>query len=123
MSKHTDGPWVYKRNEVSGDCDHIATVAWVEEFCVGRDCGSGYSCNYEHHGSGEADARLIAAAPDLLEALKRMESAFDWFVGRSAFTQGGPLKGAAHSDRVRKEVYAAHDAVRAAIAKATGEQA
>ena len=69
-AKHTDGPWVYKRNEVSGDCDHIATVAWVEAFCVGRDCGSGYSRNYEHHGSGEADARLIAAAPELLEALQ-----------------------------------------------------
>lgn len=88
MNKHTEGPWIYKRNEEKGDCDHIATVAWVEAFCVGRDCGDGHNRNYEHHGRAEDDARLIAAAPALLEALRAFlsvdeESVYDLATARA----------------------------------------
>lgn len=63
----------------------------------------------------QAEPQAVKDA-NLLDVLIRMESAFDWFVGRSGFTQSEKLKGLEHSAKVRKEVYAAHDAVRAAIA-------
>ena len=51
----------------------------------------------------------------LLEAMKRIESAVDWYLGRSSFTQTTQLKGLEHSASVRKELFAAHDKARAAI--------
>ena len=115
MSKHTPGPWAQ-----FADTNVVIRLHSGEprsedlRICV-------VSTN-TRRDEGAANVRLIVSAPELLAALRRMESAFDWFVGRSAFTQGGPLKGLIHSANVRKEVYAAHDEVRAAIAKATGEQ-
>lgn len=63
-------------------------------------------------------AQPVAVPSNLLKAARRMESAFDWFVGRSAFTQTKHLKGIEHSSRVRKEVYDAHDELRSALAAA-----
>lgn len=63
MSKHTPGPWpVLRRRSGSitsiGPCvaDEYAGIAWLDV--------------------GEADAILMAASPDLLEAL---EDAVNWF--------------------------------------------
>lgn len=50
--------------------------------------------------------------PSVRDALSRLESAVDWYLGRSAFTQTNHLKGMGHSDAVRKELYAAHDEAR-----------
>lgn len=49
-------------------------------------------------------------------ALVRIESAVDWHLGRSSFTQTKQLKGLEHSNAVRKELFAAHDEVRNTIA-------
>lgn len=57
---------------------------------------------------------------ELLIALRRLERAVDLHLGRSPWTQTKTLKGYGYSEEVRKELYAAHDAARAAIAKATG---
>jgi hypothetical protein len=58
----------------------------------------------------EANARLIAAAPDLLEALQELDEAY--------CRAGSPLnKAERHEDRMRLI------AARAAIAKATGGEA
>jgi hypothetical protein len=62
MQKHTPGPWCVKRDKtglpyigvVSDPSDYPGTVATVD---------GGYP---------EGDARLIAAAPDMLDALKRI---------------------------------------------------
>ena len=106
MSKHTPGPW----------------KAHFEEayFVTGPDRGRvAMMMNLKGpHGlggrrSGEesaANARLIAAAPDLLEALQRAV-ACGMVPSTSAFEGGA----AAHSEQVRTA-----DAIRAAIAKATG---
>ena len=59
--------------------------------------------------------QLSAQRDALLEALLRIESAVDWYLGRSSFTQTTQLKGLKHSANVRKELFAAHDEVRAAI--------
>jgi hypothetical protein len=64
----TEGPWAYRRH-TDDDCAEIATVAIVEDYVVGVEYESKYQTNYDFHGSAEADARLIAAAPELLSAL------------------------------------------------------
>lgn len=58
MSKHTPGPWSF---------DGAINVAYAGYFSVGFPDGSGFCVPYD---IGEANARLIAAAPDLLEALQ-----------------------------------------------------
>ena len=62
MSKHTPGPWSYIGN---GD-----VVARSENYCGGeKDIASVFlTANDED----EANSRLIAAAPDLLEALREV---------------------------------------------------
>lgn len=67
MSKHTPGPWR------------------VGESCRVADIKAGYNAliarvEIESAGDrGDANARLIAAAPDLLEALKHaLEDGDDW---------------------------------------------
>ena len=66
MSKHTPGPWAVNRLITSGNQSlgfHITAPrdGSVSPVCVGEDTG---------YGEIDANARLIAAAPDLLEALK-----------------------------------------------------
>ena len=59
--KHTPGPWyAEKKNVHTGS---VATCHWD-----GEDWWEVYSLNWTD-GSAEANARLIAAAPDLLNAL------------------------------------------------------
>jgi hypothetical protein len=61
MSKHTLGPW----RSVKGNsqmCDDGTTIYHRGNIGVYSDA--------EEHGDAEADARLIAAAPELLEQLE-----------------------------------------------------
>ena len=93
MTQHTPGPWVTDRNQ-HGEC-HV-----MDEFGIAiADMAVDYSSikKIEEH---EANARLIAAAPELLEALKDM------------------LDG--HEDACTGYGEGAADKARAAIAKATG---
>lgn len=60
MSKHTPGPWQY---EPSGDCDG---EKWgIDHFVMGDGGKVELGCP-----PTEADALLMAAAPDMLAALK-----------------------------------------------------
>lgn len=99
-SKHTPGPWTI---ELSGYGSIICkdgksmAVAWPE--------GLG-GPSFPH----EANARLIAAAPELLEAL--LEAVECGMVPISSVKDGGA---STHSRQVR-----CADMIRAAIAKATG---
>lgn len=86
MNTHTPGPWRY---EINPDCTEFRVRAQEGDVLGGCGCCGSPWC-------GEEDARLIAAAPELLEALK------------------GVLRVA---DRKTDEF----DAARAAINKATGE--
>lgn len=83
MNKHTPAPWhVANGVQIRSERDQIAKV-WMMR-----------------HGEGQANAHLIAAAPDLLEALAEV---VEWLeLGDHA----GPM----------------HSKARAAIAKARGEQ-
>lgn len=99
MSTYTPGPWVtddvYKddiaRYVMSDLVPFPHTIARLE---LGQD-----------RAEQEANARLIAAAPELLEAL---QSLLKWAQG-------------VHGPRPARINYAGMDVARAAIAKATGE--
>ena len=98
--KHTPGPWYIdpikahangNQRIMAGQCTPVAVVP-------------------EHLA---ADARLIAAAPDLLEALKEATSALEWRWERVA-NRAAPV----HETAIQE----AYNQARAAIAKATEEK-
>jgi len=93
--KHTPGPW--SANEyLPGDCWHISYGKrgnWIAEVAVDGD-----------QKGAAADARLIASAPDLLEA-----------------AQGADLSAVDIAEDMVTISGASYRALRAAIAKATGE--
>ena len=90
MSKHTPGPWAIYVNAPS-------------DIVIRKMSKDGYElCSIARVSSGYANARLIAAAPELLEALQKIAgNTYD------EWTNG------AEAGRI----------ARAAIAKATGEEA
>lgn len=94
MSKHTPGPWIYDEaaSEIGAETDNgaMTTIATMTDWFP------------EYYQERYANARLIAAAPDLLEALQEIAA---------------PACMAMNSaDRVE----AFRDIARAAISKATG---
>lgn len=67
MSKHTPGPWVVDGYEISPKSNmELATCSVLP-----MDWNEGRS-RHVHGDESEANAKLIAAAPDLLEALDRL---------------------------------------------------
>jgi hypothetical protein len=94
MSNHTPGPWLALPT--------VAPRGWNIEA---RGCT--YTVAIARDGTGapenEANARLIAAAPELLEALTRLRDCYS----------------SSHSPSTRQSCW---DQAIAAISKATGEQ-
>jgi len=76
MSKHTPGPWHYEAGYDGGDSDD--SVAFIcHEGTSSEDtvvAAMHLSDRVGNEASLIADARLIAAAPDLLAALERLAS-------------------------------------------------
>ena len=77
--KHTPGPWVYARGVVAGEAVYI--VAEHDRYdgtglCTVHTGNPHKAGSYrgESARAAKANAALIAAAPDLLEALQRMVS-------------------------------------------------
>lgn len=74
MSKHTPGPWAVQKSE---DCmgrkldDMVRWVITADDHDLWISTGPTW--DPEHSEESEANARLIAAAPQLLEALKRLD--------------------------------------------------
>ena len=106
MSKHTQGPWVGMVNgkfdsnhdwcadDTKAESSEYAPI-WAGGKVIALVVNSGNFCGLKAHPSIEANAALIAAAPDLLATL-------EWI---AALKTGGMIEARA----------------RAAIAKATGE--
>jgi hypothetical protein len=71
-AKHTPGPWVYELDDgACGNRPYITTVARCCDFVIGLRCdiaGGNYR-DGDPSGDPEADARLIAAAAELLAEL------------------------------------------------------
>ena len=101
-SKHTPGPWETDRNNV-----HTGQIATIHH-CLNNDWVEVWSENWPiDEAEQEANARLIAAAPELLEALIKAEQ---------MFRDVGFIT---EADRLRPGSLGSE--IRAAIAKATGE--
>lgn len=78
MDKHTPGPWVVDINHATGNPEFIRT------FISSSDGGDMYDIANvwcDETGNAKANARLIAAAPDLLAALQIAENALDMYSG------------------------------------------
>ena len=104
MNKHTPGPWIYGP-ETGPDCTRIdAENGRVIAAVRSREITSWDQSRpiYSWSEEGAANSSLIAAAPELLEALKACNEAMEYM---SEYDIPITLP----------------DQVRAAIAKATGE--
>jgi len=101
-AKHTPGPWQSRWQEATDDSAHPIIAI---ETCEGA--GDVAGIHYaSRDGEDEANARLIAAAPDLLTALQAVMAAW--------------LTEAGYGDGILEEHGPAIDAAHAAIAAATG---
>jgi hypothetical protein len=60
--KHTPGPWKHD-GEIIYSGNYTLNNGWTNHATIAK---------VEDHANWEANARLIAAAPDLLEALKKI---------------------------------------------------
>ena len=70
-SKHTPGPWLARTAPTSAGLCHIISAAdWRGAFLYGDGSRLGVDDALPKAQELSANARLIAAAPDLLEALK-----------------------------------------------------
>jgi hypothetical protein len=65
MSKHTPGPWQLVRGAVRDQYDTIEGIVGAEDRRIMRGCHP-----FRADEEQLANARLIAAAPEMLEALK-----------------------------------------------------
>lgn len=108
---HTPGPWEAIDNR------QVVTVAEVETGrTYGYGCENDFVCDlndgeyheYRNEKEQAANARLIAAAPELLAELKCVLASF----------ADEPRIGSVHADKIRRAWF---DRARAAIAKAEGE--
>jgi hypothetical protein len=119
--KHTPGPWSLKDwtahdqhgaieacgTQVVDANGHLVSAATVEDPSEGE----------------EANARLIAAAPELLEALKEARRAIGMHNAPNDCYATGPLTGNEYRDLVECPACSAIAMYDAAIAKATGSVA
>ena len=119
MSGHTPGPWAWVNSKTDQPFDFDAEwygegIPSLRTVVERRKTEGGYwelpdwifDAEPMQHGNDAANARLIAAAPDLLAALIQMETEKTEYMTRNNL--GNPAK--EHTNKL----------ARAAIAKATG---
>ena len=97
-TKHTPGPWVWEHWQMGLTAQNGTSVLAYYDY-------EGMSLHGKTEDEHEANAHLIAAAPDLLEALDRMIAEYDLWGG---YNDDGFKSGTILS-------------ARAAIAKAKGQ--
>ena len=106
-TKHTPGPWLSRTTPTSAGLCHIVSAAdWRGAFIYGDRIREGVDDALPKAQELAANARLIAAAPDLLEALQVMVRDYT----------------ASHADDGSLEMQPAILQASQAIARATGEQ-
>ena len=104
-TQHTPGPWVVRGSHIHETSPSFSGIATVQTF---------------DNPDWAANARLIASAPDLLEALEGLlgSDLVKWFPPWPP--EGNTEKGPPWSEELKQRA-APLLAARAAIAKATGE--
>jgi hypothetical protein len=113
--KFTPGPWEADELDVfaPSDCPYHPVA----------DCTSNSSCR--DYDTDEANARLIAAAPELLEALRDLMDIETCDIGMDDFEDSDSVGAYQDGDGQTKDLpltFGHLRRARAAIAKATGEQ-
>lgn len=123
-SKHTRGPWETDRNNV-----HTGQIATIHH-CLNNDWVEVWSENWPiDEAEQEANARLIAAAPDLLEALTKAVRETEHFLFEAWLVRvclSGDVEAVQRQWLASSDYCGFIDEWREqidAIAKATGEQA
>ncbi len=80
ISSHTPGPWKVGNGDIFADGNETSDFDDIVICAIGQS-GGGRSHEYAvvkaHKPEGRANARLIAAAPELLEALKEIRRVGD----------------------------------------------
>jgi hypothetical protein len=113
MSDFTPGPWLLRTTPTSAGLCHIVSAAdWRGAFIYGDGIRKGVDDALPKAQELAANARLIAAAPDLLEALREMVA------GDAEAIEDAERIGIPFPD----EMLATYNKACAAIAKATGER-
>ena len=113
MSDFTPGPWLLRTTPTSAGLCHIVSAAdWSGAFIYGDGIRKGVDDALPKAQELAANARLIAAAPDLLEALREMVA------GDAEAIEDAERIGIQFPD----EMLATYNKACAAIAKATGER-
>lgn len=116
MSKHSEGPW-----KINPTDDTLVIDADLNEVC---DVTGGYN-QPDSWAVMEANARLIAASPELLEALEALVNMYIANKGSDhEFVKCiTPRHASEMTDEERKldKTWSVFDAARAAISKAKGE--
>jgi hypothetical protein len=109
--KFTPGPW--RASEMKMDKASWAALRGksIDVVLRGSDVIAAVWCGDDRDGDESANARLIAAAPDMYKALEAAMAS--GMVPKSSVSDGGACR---HSAQVR-----AADMIRAALAKAKGE--
>ena len=108
-AKHTPGPWFIRpgygllKSEI-GPSDRAVAAVWVKEPYRGQSDGAKEAVTWPE---GEANAHLIAAVPELLEALKIVTNDLACIIEKAG-------RQAALDPRIKK--------ARAAIAKAQPQE-
>lgn len=119
---HTRGPWTVEvltpKQTESGNAETTITCHADSDGKEGAILATVNRWSYDDARAkpeSDANARLIAAAPDLLAALKELVAVAPAFRSKAVGSAGSPV-------RADQDAYiAAEDAARAAIAKATGQ--
>jgi hypothetical protein len=72
QAKHSAGPWEFDGRKIVSPERYVATV---DDWSSGEDVAPQYAhINEALHHEAAANARLIASAPEMLEALRAMVS-------------------------------------------------
>ena len=106
MTKHTSGPWFAGRAHfgLSGDYTPLVRAGDTARVLCLMNLSGAYN-GYAGKEQAEADARLMAASPDMLPALRKAESFIAGFEG----------------DELQEGIDEMLSEIRAAIAKAEGQ--
>jgi hypothetical protein len=109
--KHTPGPWrLGALQSYDGYTGQPFRNVWAGQGDAATVTARAMRSEGAMTNDVDADARLIAAAPEMLEALNELLPRIENFEDRGPYGEGWQSK----------ELEAAINAVRAAIAKATG---
>ena len=122
-TQHTPGPWIVRLDDTGGQFTGWPSVVATDEL----DCSIVHRAGFKQEYWGDlsqceaiANARLIAAAPDLLAELKTLRRAYVSLLetGRDRIIQHG---GQCDSVEVMEAADPYLKSSKSAIAKATGE--